>query len=1038
MSEFIAEAQILVRPNTTGFRAELEASLAASLKPITIPVAPVVAGNAAAGLAATTASAQAASAAQHSVAVAAQEAGASAATAAVETVKLAAADETAAVSGSALDAALTQQAVSSQALNAALNGVFLSTEKVAVAQTEAAAAITGASIAQSRATAQGLKGIVAQGASLLGLRAGTLAASSAFIAGTVAVLGFAKAVQSAAKFETELNVFRVTTKATADEFARAGAEAKQLGRDITLPGVTAGDAAVAMTELAKAGLSVEDAMNGARGALQLATAAQIDNVTATKLVAGALNAFQLSGNEAVKVADLLTGAANQSQGEISDMGTALGQAAAVSHLFGVSLSDTVTLLTELAQAGIEGGRAGTSLRVAFLRLVNPPAQAAKVLKELNVQIRDVNGNLRPEVFTDITKALSGYTKAQQQAKLATIFGSDAIRAAAIIGAKGAAGFTATSDAINEFGLAQQQAAARTSGLQGAAENLSNQVSALGLTIGEVAKGPLTSFVNETALVVGSMAEGVGAAAKFGGAIKGLGSDIAGSIPFMDKLVTAVKLFDEAVLLGPVGVAKFGADIGHAFGVGANAVKADAASVRADILSIVKAGEQTGGQLGLNQTLFSLDLLVAKLNKGGPAAQKFASEVAGVRTELAKAGNSGFKLFPDDVTKLFPPDLLTGAVAKKAGETNRDALEQALSGRDLFSFTKASFDNVTKAIVVAGAEAESAARTSFANVVNAAKEQISSLNEQFDIAAAGGSKQGELAALRKQAAEQQKIRDAADAAAKDIGAGNKGFATAVAKRRAAQHELASLNDQIRGIESQIASDAAATAASVKASKDKALQAQLDALKARKDAAAKIQKAIDDQKQAQLAQQRAIEESLQLDISFAQTKDNQSGEIKAREALIAQLKKEQASVKRGTNEWKNLRNEIADQVAAIDALNKEKQKQNAAIKSGQSFAKASFDFLQAQQGFASNLLGNLIPSSATGGLVGGGSGPVQTALTPVADTSSKSGPTAGQANATNHILQQILQTLKAINGTTQAPEARQWMAWQNAQMDGVGGG
>ena len=62
----------------------------------------------------------------------------------------------------------------------------------------------------------------------------------------------------------------------------------------------------------------------------------------------------------------------------------------------------------------------------------------------------------------------------------------------IIGAKGAAGFRDTNAAINEFGLAQRQAAARTAGLTGSVENLSNQASALGLTIGQVSSGPMKS------------------------------------------------------------------------------------------------------------------------------------------------------------------------------------------------------------------------------------------------------------------------------------------------------------------------------------------------------------------------------------------------------------------------------------------------------------------------------------------------------------------------------------------------------------------
>ncbi len=111
-----------------------------------------------------------------------------------------------------------------------------------------------------------------------------------------------------------------------------------------------------------------------------------------------------------------------------------------------------------------------------------------------------------------------------------------------------------------------------------------------------------------------------------------------------------------------------------------------------------------------------------------------------------------------------------------------------------------------------------------------------------------------------------------------------------------------------------------------------------------------------------------------------------------------------------------------------MNKERNKQK------NLFAQATFDFLQAQQGFASNLLGNLIPSGATGGLVGGS--PVSNALTPAAgfaDGQSKSGPTSGQAQTTNGILARILEQLKVLNGSQAAPEANRQAAWQRSTMD-----
>ncbi len=135
------------------------------------------------------------------------------------------------------------------------------------------------------------------------------------------------------------------------------------------------------------------------------------------------------------------------------------------------------------------------------------------------------------------------------------------------------------------------------------------------------------------------------------------------------------------------------------------------------------------------------------------------------------------------------------------------------------------------------------------------------------------------------------------------------------------------------------------------------------------------------------------------------------------------------------YKELRNEIASQTAAINDITKEKQKQN----TSRSFAQASFDFLQTQQGFASNLLGNLIPTGATGGLVGGS--PVKDALNPqaaFADGQTKSGPTSGQAQTTNGLLGAILNQLKTLNGDNVAPEATRQNRGQRSVMDGVGGG
>lgn len=376
--------------------------------------------------------------------------------------------------------------------DAARDMFLLAEAEVAAAQ----AALTNekAQAKQARTIGAVEKAAVASGAGMLGLRGAVLTAGTTFLGATVAFQTFAKSVRLAAELETELNVFAVTAGATADQMERVSEVARELGADITLPGVSAGDAAKTLTDLAKAGLDVQDAVAGARGTLQLATAAEIEFGEASQLVASALNSFGLAGSNATRVADLLTGSALESQGTIADMGVALQQAAAAARQAGISLDDTVALLTLLARNGLRGSDAGTSLRTAFLRLIKPTKDAQANLTALSVAVRDIEGNIRPEVFADLGKALSELSAAQRDRTLAEIFGQDAFRAAAILGREGVVGLDAMRSATGELGLAAEVAGARTKGFAGQVEALKNSLQTLGGSFGRAVIPPLGETV----------------------------------------------------------------------------------------------------------------------------------------------------------------------------------------------------------------------------------------------------------------------------------------------------------------------------------------------------------------------------------------------------------------------------------------------------------------------------------------------------------------------------------------------------------------
>lgn len=350
----------------------------------------------------------------------------------------------------------------------------------------------------ARSHSQLRRGALATSLSFLGIRGATLAASASFLAGAAAIGIFAKALDNATRFADQLNVFRATTGATASELEQVRDSARALGADLTLPGVTAADAAEAMTELAKAGLDVQQSIAGARGVLQLATAAAIDNAQAVELVANALNAFGLQGREATTVADAFANAANAAQGSIVDIGIAFQQSAAAGRQVGLSFQDTTEFLTVLARAGLRGSDAGTSLRTALIRLINPSKDAAAALGKLGIEVRDAQGNLRPDVFIQLSEALKNVSPAQRDATIALIGGQDAFRAISILGRQSIDDFIRLRRELRQQGTAADLAAARMQGLRGSLEGLSNLLSTVGIRIGRALTPTLQSSVDSLA------------------------------------------------------------------------------------------------------------------------------------------------------------------------------------------------------------------------------------------------------------------------------------------------------------------------------------------------------------------------------------------------------------------------------------------------------------------------------------------------------------------------------------------------------------
>lgn len=326
------------------------------------------------------------------------------------------------------------------------------------------------------------------------------------------------------EYQSQLNTMAAVSQATAGQMDAVRAKARELGNDISLTGTSASDAAAAMTELAKNGLTVAQSMEASKGTLQLAAAAQIDAAQAATIQGQALQAFGLGAQEAGRVSDILAGSANASAAEITDVAQALQQAGTVSHAFGVSIDDTSTAIAMFANAGITGSDAGTLLKTSLLALTDQGKPAQNAIHDLGLTVYDAQGKFvgLPSLIGQLNAASNRMTEEQYQAATATLFGSDAMRFASIAAGKTADDFNALRESVTRQGQAAEVAAAQTKGLPGALERLANTKEDLTLGLFEALQDDLVAAADAGTAALGK----IGPAAESGihlasGAVHGL-------------------------------------------------------------------------------------------------------------------------------------------------------------------------------------------------------------------------------------------------------------------------------------------------------------------------------------------------------------------------------------------------------------------------------------------------------------------------------------------------------------------------------------
>lgn len=242
--------------------------------------------------------------------------------------------------------------------------------------------------------------------------------------GAAGVTGIGAAIKVAATFEEGMSRVGALSGTTDDELKVLTKTAKNLGATTSFSAKQASDG---MSALAMAGFDVNEIVAAMPGLLDTAAAGKMDLGRTADIVSNVLSGFQISADETGRVADVMTKAFTSSNTDLGMLGETFKYVGPIASSAGFSLEEMAAAAGLLGNAGIQGGQAGTTLRSAIMRLQAPVGEAAELMQEYGIQVRDAEGNMKsmPDILAAFEDGMSNLTQEQKDNLISTVIGMEA-------------------------------------------------------------------------------------------------------------------------------------------------------------------------------------------------------------------------------------------------------------------------------------------------------------------------------------------------------------------------------------------------------------------------------------------------------------------------------------------------------------------------------------------------------------------------------------------------------------------------------------
>lgn len=490
--------------------------------------------------------------------------------------------------------------------------------------------------------------------------------------GLAAAVGIGAVVSTTANFDQAMSKVQAATRETATGMESLRDAALEAGAETAF---SASEAAAGIENLAKAGLSTQDILDGGlTGALDLAAAGELQVADAAEAAAGALAQFNLEGDQAVHVADLLAAGAGKAQGDVSDMVLALKQAGTVSAQTGLSLEETVGSLAAMAEQSLLGSDAGTSFKTMLAALTPNSKAAADAMAAYNINAFDAQGNFvgMTALAGQLQSGLKDLTDEQRAMALETIFGSDAVRAAAIIYDNGADGVAKWISQVDDSGFAAETAKTKLDNLKGDLEELGGALETALIGTGTGSQGFLRDLTQNLTGAINAYNKLPSSAQSAVGTLLAGSAALGGSIWVGSKLIRGIADTREAL------------DSLEASGSKATGVMKGLAAAGAGLAVLVVAAEGIKAiQRATDEALPGVETLEGRLIDMANLPEGFSGRIGeefdSIGDSIDRIADPGRADEISDTLQTPFEGLFGEASSLRAAKAEIDALDQALAG-----------------------------------------------------------------------------------------------------------------------------------------------------------------------------------------------------------------------------------------------------------------------------------------------------------------------------------------------------------------------